>query len=92
MAATINISLPEPLKAYVDAQTEAGNYGTPAEFIRELIQNDRDRHRSNLEERLLDALQHEAEAIEISEQDWASGNVVRTLKAYAQKIRERIPA
>jgi antitoxin ParD1/3/4 len=92
MAATINISLPEPLKAYVDAQTEAGNFGTPQEFIRELIQDDRDRHRRNVEERLLDALKHESEAIEITDEDWANGNVVRTLKAYARKVRERIPA
>jgi antitoxin ParD1/3/4 len=92
MAATINISLPEPLKAYVDAQTEAGNYGTPQEFIRELIQDDRDRHRRNLEERLLDALKDESNAIEISDEDWANGNVVRTLKAYARKVRERVSA
>lgn len=92
MAATINISLPEPLKAYVDAQTEAGNYGTPQEFIRELIQDDRDRHRRNLEERLLDVLRQEPEAIEISEEDWANGNVVRTLKAYARKVRGQVTA
>ncbi|HSU20071.1 MAG TPA: hypothetical protein VLI45_10045 [Acidobacteriaceae bacterium] len=92
MAATLNISLPEPLKAYVDAQTEAGNYGTPAEFIRELIQDDRDRHRRNVEERLLDAVKHEPEAIEISDEDWANGNVVRTLKTYARKVRGQVPA
>ena len=33
MAATINISLPEPLRAYVDAQTAAGDYGAVNQSI-----------------------------------------------------------
>ncbi len=91
MAATINISLPEPLKAYVDAQTEAGNYGTPQEFIRELIQDDRDRHRRNLEERLLESLKDKDRAIEIPNDVLESGSVVDFLEQYAsnQKVRKR---
>lgn len=85
MAATLNISLPEPLKAYVDAQTEAGNFGTPQEFIRELIQDDRDRHRRNLEEHLLSALKEKDNAIEIPDEVWESGDVVAFLEARARQ-------
>jgi antitoxin ParD1/3/4 len=85
MAATINISLPEPLKAYVDAQTEAGNYGTPQEFIRELIQDDRDRHRRNLEDHLLASLKEKANGIEIPEDVLESGDVVGFLETTLQK-------
>ena len=47
-ASSIHITLPEPLKAYVEAQAESGAFGTPSDFIRELILDDRDRRRRNL--------------------------------------------
>ena len=40
---TMNISLPEPLKAFVDEQVRAGAYGTSSEYLRELIRKDKDR-------------------------------------------------
>lgn len=42
---TMNISLPEDLKAFVDAQVTQGGYGTNSEYLRELIRRDRDRQR-----------------------------------------------
>ncbi len=39
----MNISLPEPLKQYVETQTEQGQYSTVSEFLRELIRADRDK-------------------------------------------------
>lgn len=89
MAASINISLPEPLKAYVDAQTEAGNYGTPQEFIRELIQDDRDRRRRNLEERLLESLKDKDRAIVIPDEVAEAGDIVGFLEQYARKHNPR---
>lgn len=41
--ATMNISLPGSLKAFVDDQVDAGGYGTSSEYVRELIRRDRDR-------------------------------------------------
>lgn len=38
----MNVSLPEDLKEYVEAQTRSG-YSTPSEFVRELIRDDRRR-------------------------------------------------
>jgi antitoxin ParD1/3/4 len=55
--ASLNISLPDPLKAYVEDRVASGDYGTPSEFIRALIRHDKEQHRSRLESELLDALQ-----------------------------------
>lgn len=54
---SLNISLPNPLKAYVEDQVASGDYGTPSEFIRNLIRQDKELRRSRLETELLDALQ-----------------------------------
>ncbi len=40
---TMNISLPEALKGFVDEQVVARGYGTSSEYMRELIRRDRDR-------------------------------------------------
>lgn len=39
----MNISLPDELKAFVDARIKADGYGTSSEYMRELIRRDRDR-------------------------------------------------
>lgn len=40
---TMNISLPDALKSFVDAQVNQGHYGTSSEYVRELIRKDQDR-------------------------------------------------
>ena len=52
---SLNISLPEVLKAYVEGQVASGDWGTPSEYIRELIRQDKDRRLANLEHELLAA-------------------------------------
>lgn len=39
----MNISLPEALKSFVDAQVAERGYGTSSEYVRELIRTDQDR-------------------------------------------------
>ena len=39
---TMNISLPESLKTYVDQQVDTRGYGTSSEYVRELIRKDQD--------------------------------------------------
>ena len=39
---TMNISLPDSLKAFVDEQVATRHYGTSSEYIRELIRKDHD--------------------------------------------------
>jgi len=40
---TMNISLPDPLKAFVDEQVDTRGYGTHSEYVRDLIRADQDR-------------------------------------------------
>ena len=42
---TMNISLPEALKSFVDNQVGARGYSTSSEYVRELIRKDQDRQR-----------------------------------------------
>jgi antitoxin ParD1/3/4 len=43
--ATMNISLPDALKSFIDEQVAARGYGTSSEYVRELIRRDQDRQR-----------------------------------------------
>lgn len=40
---TMNISLPDILKEFVDQQVITAGYGTSSEYVRELIRRDQDR-------------------------------------------------
>ena len=40
---TMNISLPDALKTFVDEQVSQRGYGTSSEYMRELIRKDQDR-------------------------------------------------
>jgi antitoxin ParD1/3/4 len=40
---TMNISLPESLKTFVDEQVSGRGFGTSSEYVRELIRKDQDR-------------------------------------------------
>jgi antitoxin ParD1/3/4 len=52
---SLNISLPEALKEYVEGQVASGDWGTPSEYVRELIRQDKERRLTNLQEDLLAA-------------------------------------
>lgn len=40
---TVNISLPDSLRSFVEEQVATGGYGTSSEYLRELIRHDRER-------------------------------------------------
>jgi antitoxin ParD1/3/4 len=52
---SLNISLPEALKNYVEGQVASGDWGTPSEYVRELIRRDKERRLGNLEQELVAA-------------------------------------
>lgn len=52
---SLNISLPEALKQYVEGQVASGDWGTPSEYVRELIRQDKERRLDNLEQDLIAA-------------------------------------
>jgi antitoxin ParD1/3/4 len=64
---SLNISLPEVLKAYVEGQVATGDWGTPSEYIRELIRQDKERRVANLEQELLAAAKGPKIEVSISE-------------------------
>lgn len=52
---SLNISLPAALKEYVEGQVASGDWGTPSEFVRELIRQDKERRIGQLEQVLVAA-------------------------------------
>ena len=42
---TMNVSLPDSLKDFVDEQVSSRGYGTSSEYVRELIRKDRETQR-----------------------------------------------
>ena len=66
---TMNISLPDPLKDFVDHQIAEGRYSSVSEYIRELIRDD-EKHRAEerLEMLLLEGLDREES--ELTKQDF----------------------
>jgi len=54
---TMNISLPDPLKDFVDAQINTGRYSSVSEYVRDLIRADEKRKAEDrLEAMLLEGL------------------------------------
>lgn len=41
--ATMNVSLPDPMKEWVEAQTETGRYSNASDYVRDLIRRDQER-------------------------------------------------
>ncbi len=70
---SMNISLPGPLKQFVDGQIAQGRYSSVSEYVRELIRADeRRKAEEQLEAKLLEGLSG-AES-ELTPADW---NVIR---------------
>jgi antitoxin ParD1/3/4 len=66
---SMNISLPDPLKQFVDGQIATGRYSSASEYVRELIRADEKRKaQEQLETLLLAGLN--SPASELSEKDW----------------------
>lgn len=79
---TLNISLPEDLRAVVDAQVSSGRYSTHSEYLRTLIRQDQDRlARQRLEDLLLARL--EGDSVEMDAED---------RKAIRQEFLRRVKA
>ena len=69
----MNVSLPEPMRVWIDAQIREGRYGNASEYVRELIRRDQDRHQeAELDKKLLQSLDSldRGEGIEITPEYW----------------------
>ena len=66
---SMNISLPEPLKQFVDGQISTGRYSSASEYVRELIRADEKRKaEEGLETKLLEGLN--SPESKLSKADW----------------------
>ena len=72
--ATMNVSLPDALKDFVEAQVNEHGYGTSSEFVRTLIRREHDR--AQLRALIVDGM--------------ASGPGSELDDAYLQNLRDRI--
>lgn len=67
---TLNISLPEAMRAYVDQQVAQGGYSTASEYIRQLVREDQKRAaKQRLESLLMEGVESGA-AAEMTSADW----------------------
>ncbi len=56
--ATMNVSLPDPMKSWVEEQTRDGRYSNASDYVRDLIRRDQDRQQAiaELQQIVTDAL------------------------------------
>ena len=81
---SMNISLPDPLKQYVDGQISTGRYSSASEYVRELIRADEKRRaEEQLEAKLLEGLSG-AES-ELTAADWSAIRKEALAKVQARK-------
>lgn len=63
---TMNISLPGPLKEYVEAKVSAGGYSSASEYVRELVRADQKRQAKDELEQVLLASIGSGEAMDVT--------------------------
>lgn len=80
---SLNISLPEALKEYVEGQVESGDWGTPSEYIRDLIRQDKERRLSHLEQDLIAALK--GSKIELPVREIRKKGLIRVLREHSRQ-------
>ena len=82
---TMNISLPEKMKEFVDGRVEAGHYGTASEYVRDLIRKDSERQAKERNERLDGLLLEGLKSLE-------DEGTVEDMDKYWSQLQERIKA
>lgn len=65
--ATMTISLPDPLREFVEAEVSSGNYGSASELFREMVrERQKQKTQERLETLLLEGLES-GQSIEVTE-------------------------
>ena len=80
---SLNISLPEALKEYVEGQVASGDWSTPSEYVRELIRQDKERRLGNLEQDLIAAAK--GPKIELPVAEIRKKGLISTLRERARR-------
>jgi len=70
MPTSMNISLPETMKDFVDEQVQSGGYGSASEYIRDLVRRDQKARTENRLETLLFEGLNSGDDIPITPEFW----------------------
>ena len=82
---SMNISLPDPLKQFVEAQISTGRYSSASEYMRELIRADeKQKANQRLEALLLDGLN--GTESELTAADWSALRTEARARVEARKL------
>ena len=82
--ATMNVSLPDPMKAWVEAQAATGRYANASDYVRDLIRKDQERTaKIEAMQRLID------EGLASGESDRSADEIFEAARAKAAKITSR---
>ena len=85
---TMNISLPDQLKDFVDVQVGSGRYSSVSEYVRDLIRDDEKRMaQEKLEALLMEGIQSGAPT-EMTKQDWKDIRTAALKQLEARKSRK----
>jgi antitoxin ParD1/3/4 len=81
---TVNISVPDSMKTFIDEQVSKGGYSTTSEYIRQLLRQEAERvAQARLETLLLEGLDS-GESIEIND-DWWQQKRIQLLERLRKK-------
>jgi antitoxin ParD1/3/4 len=82
---SMNISLPDSMRQFIEHQVARGGYGTISEYFRELVRQDKKRKaQEQLETLLLEGLSS-GEATPMTDQDWEDIRAEVKRRALARK-------
>jgi antitoxin ParD1/3/4 len=82
--ATMNVSLPDPMKEWVEAQAQTGRYSNASDYVRDLIRRDQERVSKLAElQRLI------TEGLESGISDRSIGDVLEAARKQAEAARHQ---
>lgn len=84
---SLNISLPESLKAFVEKQVDEAGYSTPSEYVRELLRADRKRRADERIEALVMEGLNSGPGVLADAKYWKSARQELTKRLKAKKRR-----
>lgn len=80
--ATMNISLPDPMKDWVEAQARTGRYSNASDYVRDLIRRDQERA-----DRLAELQKLLSEGLESGVSDRTIDDVLKAAREQAKSAR-----
>ena len=80
--ATMNVSLPDPMKDWVEAQAKSGRYSNASDYVRDLIRRDQERA-----DKLAELQKLLTEGLESGVSDRTMEDVLKTARQQAKTAR-----